>query len=416
MRYSQLTLVFVCNLVPLFIGMGLFPLLPLYAAQFGATHTLVGLYYAAVYLASMAGVFLAGWLAARLSPRVVFVAASSLGIPALALLGLATALWQVVLLTATVWLCGSITLTLLSVFIGLISGDGRRGRAFSLMFLAYPLGAVLGGAAVGQLVAGRGYTTMFAALAAIWTIQPLAGLPLLRDRRFAGVATRAAAMGAQAPLGRSFALLLLSSLLGLAAISVGRLGSALSMQAVAFAPGAIASTATVSGLATIPAALLLGALSDRIGRGRSLLLCYLLGAGGVGVLLLATQLWHFWLATTLLFVAWSASRSVASAMAADVLPASALARGLPRLGAMDSLASIVGFASAGYAMDTLGATGLYVIALVLLGAAAQLLRAFRRGLVVAPRPAAPSAQAEAADGDAHDARNERRPVLHAGGD
>ena len=393
MRYSKLILVFVCNLVPLFIGLGLFPLLPLYAARFGATNTLVGLYYAAVYLASAGGVFLAGWLAARISPRAAFVAASGLGIPVLALLGLATALWQVVLLTALVWFCGATTLTLLSVFTGLIAGEGRRGRAFSLMFLAYPLGAVLGGAVVGPLVAAYGYTVMFAALAAIWTIQPLAGLPLLRDRRFADVAVRPASAGAPVPRGRSFATLLLSSLLALAAINVGRLGSALAMHAAAFAPGAIASTATVSGLATIPAALLIGALSDRIGRGRSLLLSYLLAAGGLVALLLATQLWHYWLAATLLFVAWNASRSVASAMAADVLPASALARGLPRLNAMDSLASILGFAGAGYAMDTLGAVGLFAIALVLLAAAAQL-RGMPRRRLGAPR-AVPAQAAEA---------------------
>ena len=385
MRYNKLIFVFVCNLVPLFIGMGLFPLLPLYAARFGATNTLVGLYYAAVYLASAGGVFLSGWLAARLSPRVVFVAGSGLGIPALALLGLATALWQVVLLTALVWLCGSTTLTLLSVYTGLIAGDGRRGRAFSLMFLAYPLGALLGGAVIGPLVATYGYTAMFAALGAIWTIQPLAALPLLRDTRFAGMVVRSASASGPAPLGSSFMLLLLSSLLALAAIGVGRLGSALAMHAAGFAPGAIASTATVSGLATIPATLLIGALSDRIGHRRTLLLSYLLAAGGLATLLLANQVWHYWLAATLLFVAWCASRSVASAMATDVLPAPALSRGLPWLNAMDSLASILGFAGAGYAMDTLGGAGLFAIALVLVGVGAQLLGVPGRR-IGAPRP------------------------------
>jgi YNFM family putative membrane transporter len=360
-------------MVPLVIGMGLFPLLPLYAAQFGATRTLVGVYYAVVYLASAIGVFLTSWLAARIPTKRLFAAGSLLGIPTLALLGAATALWQVVLLTAIVWFCGAITLTLLSVFTGLVSDGASRGRSFSLMFLAYPLGAIVGGTAAGQLVAWLGYGPMFAVLAAVWTIQPLTGLLLLRDPRLSGLTTQAASADRPAPLGRSFALLLTSALLALVAINVGRLGTSLSMQALGFAPGAIASTATVSGLATIPATLLIGVLSDRLGRRHSLTLSYLLAASGAGTLLVATQLWHFWLAATLLFAAWSASRSVASALATDMLPRAALGRGLPRLNAMDSVASILGFAGAGYTLDTLGSTSLYLTAIVLAVLAAQIL-------------------------------------------
>ena len=55
MRHRQLVLLFICNCIPPFIGMGLFPLLPLYATQFGATRTAVGVYYAVVYAASLLG-------------------------------------------------------------------------------------------------------------------------------------------------------------------------------------------------------------------------------------------------------------------------------------------------------------------------------------------------------------------------
>jgi MFS family permease len=389
MRYKQLALIFIANLVPLFIGMGLFPLLPLYAAQFGATRTLVGIYYAVVYFASASGVFLTGWLAARIPPRGLFIAGSLLGIPALALLGQATALWQIVLLTAVVWLCGAITLTLLGVYTGLVAEDRTRGRSFSLMFLAYPLGAVLGGTVIGQLVAWRGYGEMFATLAAIWAIQPLTGILGLRDQRFTRPATRAVEINTSAPLGPAFVRLLLSSLVMLVATNIGRLGIALSMQAAAFDLGAIVSTATVSGLATIPATLLLGAMSDRLGRARSLLLSYLLAAGGIAALILAAQLWHFWLAATLLFVAWCASRAGASALAADLLPQAVLGRGLPRLTAMDSLASIIGFASAGYALDTIGANVFYLIAVALVAVACQLLGVLpgrRWAIATAPQP------------------------------
>jgi MFS family permease len=69
---------FVSNLVPLIIGMGLFPILPLYAAQFGATSTQVGLLYSGTYAGSVAGSAVAGWLGGRLPPRTMFVLSGAL--------------------------------------------------------------------------------------------------------------------------------------------------------------------------------------------------------------------------------------------------------------------------------------------------------------------------------------------------
>ena len=161
MKPRMFIMLFICHAVPLFIGMGLFPLLPLYAARFGATRTDIGVFYAVVYIASTAGVLGTSWLAARVSRRALFFAGATLGIPALVLMGHATALWQVVLLTACVWLCGGITLTLLSVFTGVLADPASRGRVFGLMFLVYPVDALVGGTVVGYLTTSYGYTVMF---------------------------------------------------------------------------------------------------------------------------------------------------------------------------------------------------------------------------------------------------------------
>jgi MFS family permease len=393
MKYRQLGLVLLCNILPLLIGMGLFPLLPLYTAQLGATHALIGLYFAVVYVASAAGVMLSNWLAERLPRRAVFMAGGFVGASAMGLLGTATALWQATLLTAAVWLCGGITLTLLNVYTGLISDNASRGRLFSLMTLAYPLAAVVGGAIVGPLVAAGGFPLTFAVLGTLWVIQPIAGFFALRDPRFAGPAPRVPIAADHAPLGRGYLLLVLASLLSLLGISIGRLGTSLSMQSLAFAPGDLASTSTIGGLAAIPAVLLFGALSDRLGRRLCLLVSYAMAAGGAVTLALATQLWHFWLAATLLLVAWCASRSIAAALATDLLPVERLGRGLTRLNAMDSLASIVGFAGVGVALDVFGATGVYLGAAVLVVMAAQLLapRLGRQARATQPQPVIPVA-------------------------
>jgi MFS family permease len=381
MKLRMFIILFICHAVPLFIGMGLFPVLPLYAARFGATSTDVGIFYAVVYIASMAGVIGTGWLAARMSRRVLFFAGATLGIPALALMGHATALWQVVLLTAFVWLCGVVTLTLLSVFTGVLAEPASRGRVFGLMFLVYPIDALAGGAAVGQLTTAYGYTVMFYALAAIWVIQPIAGLLGLRDPRIMRAPARRAEAAPAVRLGRPFTLLLGASLLAFAGTGIGRLGVSLSMQALGFPPAAVASTAIISGLLTIPVTLVLGTLADRVGGLRLLVVSYLVAAAGAGLLVVAAQLWHFQAAATLLLVAWCLSRAAASALATELLPTDALARGLPQLGAMDSLASIVGFAISGLVMDRLGGSALFAGAaalsiggLALLGALARLRR------------------------------------------
>ena len=147
------------------------------------------------------------------------------------------------------------------------------------------------------------------------------------------------------------------------------------MQALKFSPSDIASTATVSGLATIPLTILIGDLSDRLGRERLLVLGYLLAAAGALNLIFATQLWQFWLSATCLLVALSASGALSYALAADVLEASTLSRGLSWLKGTSSSASVISFALTGLLMDYLGPIILYIAATILSIAAAYLLEA-----------------------------------------
>lgn len=365
MRNAQLRLLFLANMIPLVVGMGLFPILPLYAAQFGATHTVVGLYYAVTYAASVAGITLTGWLGERMPRRTLFVAGGALGIVALALLAFATAIWQVVILTALIWFSGAVTITLVNVFTGLITQGGQRGASFSLLFMAYPLGAVVGGAAVGQLVAWQGYAPMFVVLAVLWAALPLIGLFGLHGLGAEQSSGNSEQQASVAPLGRAFGRVLLAALFSALAINVSRLGTSLSMQALGFSASAVASTAVVSGILAAPISLLIGTLSDKLGHRRVLGAVYALAMSGALLLVVATQLWQFSVAATLLFVAWCVNSSVTSALATETLSPAALGRAIPRLNTMDSLASIVGFACAGYVMDTFGASSLYFIAVAL---------------------------------------------------
>jgi MFS family permease len=107
--------------------------------------------------------------------------------------------------------------------------------------------------------------------------------------------------------------------------------------------------------------LFIGVLADRWGREKSLMAAYLLAAVGIGLLIVAGRLWHFWLAATLLMVAANASGATATALAADLLPPNMLSRGLPWIGVMGSGAGILSFAAAGAVIEYLGPTILFSV-------------------------------------------------------
>jgi len=369
MRNKQLLILFSASFFILFVGMGLFPLLPLYATGFGAGPTAIGLYFAIVFTANAAGPMVAGWLSKHFSLKALFIGMAAAPVPAVALLGAATAFWQIVPLTAFIWFTGGAVLALVGVLTAVHADDEERGAAYSLMFTAYPLAAVIGGATAGWLLDGHGYSTLFLVMAVVWIGTPLAGLAV-RDAKDEQVPSgeEEAAPVPLAAFGRSYFGLLVAALLVATAVNVSRLGTSLSMEALSFSPAAVASTATVSGLITMPVTLLIGVLSDRLGRQRFLTAGYLLAAAAAVALALAQTLWQFWLAATLAMIAYSVSNAVGSALAADLLPQRALGRGISWFNAVNSAAGIVSFAAAGWVMDTLGPVALYagtaVVALV----------------------------------------------------
>jgi MFS transporter, ACDE family, multidrug resistance protein len=373
MKETKLRYLFMTNLVILFVGYGLFPFLPLYALEHGASTGTIGLYLGLTYVAISTGSMLPSWLPERLSRKKLFVASALLGTPALLLLGFATAFWQVVILTAAVWFSGGVGLALSSVYTGLLSRKQRRGRSFSLVALSTPIASLLGGLLVGQLVTWQGYRLMFVAVGIWWIILPLVAYFKLDDIRVedSGASNSVAAGSPASP--PSFLLLLLAALLAAGTVSLGRMGASLAMEARAFSPADVGNTTAIAGAAMIPVVLLMGALSDRMGRQRFLMLGYLLTAAGAAALTTSGQLWHFYIAMSLLMTGRAVNDSMAAAVATDLLPRTAVQRGLPRLKAMNWVAGIASFAGGGYAIQVLGLTTMFVVgALVALAAAASL--------------------------------------------
>jgi MFS family permease len=385
----QLFYLFLCNLAIVFIGMGLFPILPLYAMAFGASPAMSGLFMASTYTAISVGSISAGWLGARLGRKRLFVGAGLISLPAVFLLGQVTALWQVVVLTAVLWLTGGIGLTMSNVFTGLIASSNKRGKAFGLLHLASPLGALLGGITVSRLLAWQGYPFLFAVLTLVWAVWPAVALLVVERPATAPAAKDGDKAGATAvSFSRSFYLLLGITLLATVAISISRLGTSFAMQALSFSTADVASTTAVSGLVTMPVVYYIGLLSDRLGRRRFLSLGYLLAAAGALSLIFSSQLWHFWLGAILLLIARTVSNSMGAALATDILQPEELERGLAWLTTTSWMSGVVAFAGAGQLFQTLGPAGLYLlVAGMALVAALQLRRVQYRA---APIPVAAS--------------------------
>jgi MFS family permease len=377
LRNKQILYLFISGFAVLFTGMGLFPILPLYAAKFNATNSLIGFYFAIMYAANSLGPVVVGWLIARVSKRALFIGGALTGAPALFLLGFAQNFVQVIALTSLVWFSGGVVMAVVSILTSMHTDTRSRGKAYSLMAMVGPLGALVGGASVGWLVSWQGYALMFILLAVTWSVIPLIGWFGLKEgaqEPQQTAASRTAGQGeASTRFGSSFMRVLVITFLGGMAINVGRLGSSISMKAMDFSPEAVSSAAMISGLIAIPVTLLIGTLSDRLGRKHFLAVSYLLIVSSALILVTASQLWQFWLASILNLLAFTVNGAMSQAVTSEVVPSHALSKGLSLMNITGAASNILCFAAAGVLFDVLGLASVYLItALIALGSAAAI--------------------------------------------
>jgi MFS family permease len=89
----------------------------------------------------------------------------------------------VALFSAIAWFAGGMLLSIINVYIGLHAEGKKRGKSFSLTMSAIPLGSLLGGIIVGQLIAWKGYEFMFALMGILWTSHILVGAFALKEKQ-----------------------------------------------------------------------------------------------------------------------------------------------------------------------------------------------------------------------------------------
>jgi len=362
LQNKQLLYLFLCNFAIVFIGFGLFPILPLYAAEFGASPSFIGIFLAITYIAISVGSILAGQLSERVSHKTLFAAAGLLGTVSLLLLGVANALWQVTVLTALVWFAGGIGLSITSVLATLHVTSFERGKAFGLLALTSPLGALIGSLIVGRLVTWSGYSMMFIVLAVEWTMFPVLALTKVQYEPTCETSPTRSLQSSSSTTtrpGTYFLLLLTTVLLASFTVSVGRMGLSMTMKDQLFSASEVSTANAFGGLFTIPVTLMIGGLSDKLGRKRFLFMGYLLAMGSTLLLVVAQELWQFWLVASLVLASRSVITAMSPAYATDLLSRRAIGKALPLVGTMNWVSGVIGFAGSGYIIDTFGTTSLY---------------------------------------------------------
>jgi len=350
---KQILALFLCSLVPWTLGNGIAPLLPMQAAGLGASQAVAGYCLSLSHLATAAGTVSAGWLSDRFGRRKMpAIAAGLVSVPVLYLMGQATTLWSLAV-TLTVWFfCAGLILALPAIAAGLCAEESERGKIFGLLALAPEVGALLGGTLGGPIADKYGYPAMYAVLSLAGLLGPLVWL-LWEERAVTSIAPRRAASPKRAGLGRSFYLLFLASLGAAVASFVFFLGRTFSMAELGFGSGALSSTGAIGGALALPFPLLVGWLSDRLGRKRFVAFSFLGASAGLLALYASTSLWHFWVAS-MLFTLSFVGGPVGNALVADLVPQASLGRGLAVYGSTTWLGGIVGCAITGCAAQSFG--------------------------------------------------------------
>jgi len=219
---------------------------------------------------------------------------------------------------------------------------------------------------------GWGYPALFQAAALGYILVPLAGLFLV-DRVIPRSETTQATTGRAGLLAsRTFLLLACASVIVHVANSQIGLAKPLIMDGLQYDATAISTSNAVGTLLTIPVPLLVGWLSDRLGRKPFIVLIYLSQVIGLLVLISGSFLWEFWIVSTMQAMVGN-SIVAGQALITDLFPKETLGTALSLFGATPWIGFVIGFGLSGTAMDALGMTpslmlgvGLAMIAILLL--------------------------------------------------
>jgi len=125
------------------------------------------------------------------------------------------------------------------------------------------------------------------------------------------------------------------------------------MNAGGFSKSAITLTAAIQGLVSLGFPLVMGWLSDRVGRRWILIASFSAISASLILLAFSRSMWQFCL-FAVLFSFLNVPQAVGPAYVVDIDPSGNVGRGVSLFQSMFSIGNIAGMAAAGYAIERLG--------------------------------------------------------------
>jgi MFS family permease len=125
------------------------------------------------------------------------------------------------------------------------------------------------------------------------------------------------------------------------------------MNERAFSQAAITTTAAVGGIVSLPFPLVLGWISDRIGRRTVMIASFLAGTACLLLLMVSRSLWQFWTVAALMSL-HALSMSIGPAYVADIVQKERVGTGISLFQSCTWIGTVVGYIYSGIAFQHLG--------------------------------------------------------------
>ncbi len=337
-------------------GFGTGGLWPIYLRQLGAGPMEVGIMNAVSGPANLVGALLCGWLSDRFRRRrETFIFACSLFTLTWGLMSRATTWQQLTALNLLAGFSFGMCTNMIVIMTGLLSDASSRGRSFGVLTFVSSTSLLVTGLSWGRIADRWGFPTLLVFDAIICAACVILGMfftePPLARVVTVGTAVRRSGQGDS--LGMSYYYLLAATLFATVTSYGAGFGRSVAMSQMGFSATAVGLATAIGGGISLPAPLVLGWLSDRIGRKRLLILCYVAGLAALPAIGFAVTDWGFWGASVLLGI-MSTCQPLQQALATDMLPRDLVGRGLAMLGSAQALSILSGSLVVGAAFQSLG--------------------------------------------------------------
>lgn len=337
-------------------GFGTGGLWPVYLRQLGARPMEVGIMNAVSGPANLVGALLCGWLSDRFRRRrETFIFAAGLFTLTWSLMSRATTWQQLTVLNVLAGFSFSMCTNMIVIMTGLLADASNRGRNFGVLTFVSSASLLITGLFWGPIADRWGFPALLVIDAIICAVSLVLSTfftepPLVRTE---SAATGRQRSGPGGSLGMGYYLLLIAALFATIASYGASFGRSVAMSQFGFSATAVGLATAIGGGISLPTPLVLGWLSDRIGRKRLLILCYATGLAALPAIGFASTTWGFWGASVLLAI-MTTSQPLQQALATDMLPHDLVGRGLAMLGSVQSLSILSSSLVVGAAFQGLG--------------------------------------------------------------